>query len=170
MPRGNFIKTEGTETGKDGEVVEEMERSRDQELGVPFPHVKDGSRNLEQLHRPPDHTAPRQLPCRGSQCWNLWTQSLVWAMPLLALPLTCASAFRSKGRKERKADAAELLFAARNLCFCSWFTLNLGKSVKESCWVDLNSIDTQCTLRGDRWIFLLSIKTILPLNTEGWVE
>ena len=156
MPRENFIKTEGTEKRKDGEVLEEMERSRDQELGVPFPHVRDGSCNLEQLHRQSDHAAPRQLPCIGSQCWNLWTQGVVWAMHLLALLLTCASSFRSKGRKKRKANAAKLFFAARNLCFCFWFALNLGKTVKESCWVDLNSIETQCTLRGDRWIFLFA--------------
>ena len=51
--------------------LEEMERSRDQELGVPFPHLRDGSRNLEQLHRQPDHAAPRKLPGIGSQCWDL---------------------------------------------------------------------------------------------------
>ena len=51
--------------------LEEMERSRDQELGVPFPHLRAGSRNLEQLHRQPDHAAPRKLPGIGSQCWDL---------------------------------------------------------------------------------------------------
>ena len=76
MPRENLIKTEGTEKRKDGEVLEEMERSRDQELGVPFPHMRmeatTWSSSIDSLTIQPLGSFLAQAPSAGISERRAW--------------------------------------------------------------------------------------------------